>query len=161
MNRATPTPPAAVYVRVSAKEETVANQELELRRWATRVGLEVVKVYADTASGSRGDRVALSVVLAGAHRRKFDILLIWSLDRLSREGVGPMVRCMDQLRAAGVRVQSNQETWVDTAHLSGISSSRCSRGWRSRSASGSASRFAPAKPGPEPKGSVSAGSLVM
>jgi len=109
------TPRAAVYVRVSAKEQTVANQELELRQWAKRVGLDVVKVYADTASGSRGDRVALSAVLAGAHRREFDILLIWSLDRLSREGIGPMVRYMDQLRAAGVRVQSHQETWVDTS----------------------------------------------
>ncbi len=109
------TPRAAVYVGVSAKEQTVANQELELRRWAKRVGLEVVKVYADTASGSRGDRVALSAVLAGAHRREFDFLLIWSLDRLSREGIGPMVRYMDQLRAAGIRVRSHQETWVDTS----------------------------------------------
>ncbi len=106
---------AALYVRVSAKEQTVANQELELRRWAERRGLEIAKVYAETASGARGDRVALAAVLAGAHRREFDVLLIWSLDRLSREGIGPMVRYMDQLRAVGVRVQSHQEPWVDTS----------------------------------------------
>jgi DNA invertase Pin-like site-specific DNA recombinase len=106
---------AALYVRVSAKEQTVANQELELRRWAERRGLEIAKVYAETASGARGDRVALAAVLAGAHRREFDVLLIWSLDRLSREGIGPMVRYMDQLRTTGVRVQSHQEAWVDTS----------------------------------------------
>lgn len=43
------------------------------------------------------------------------MLLIWALDRLSREGIGPMVRYMDQLRAAQIRVLSHQEPWVDTA----------------------------------------------
>jgi len=105
---------AALYVRVSTKEQTVANQEFELKRWADRLGLEVVKVYADTASGARSDRAALAAVLAGAHRREFDVLLIWSLDRLSREGIGPMVRYMDHLRAAGVQIRSHQEPWVDT-----------------------------------------------
>ncbi len=106
---------AALYVRVSTKEQTHVTQESELLRWADRLGLEVVRVYADTASGARGDRSALHAVLSGAHRREFDALLIWALDRLSREGIGPMVRYIDQLRAAGVRVMSHQEPWVDTA----------------------------------------------
>ena len=110
-----PSPRAALYVRVSTREQTTKNQELELRRWADRLGFEVVCVYSETASGARSDRVALAAVLAAAHRREFDVLLIWSLDRLSREGIGPMVRYMDQLQATGVRVQSHQETWVDTS----------------------------------------------
>ncbi len=105
----------ACYVRVSTKEQTVASQEFELRQWADRLGFEVVRVYSDTASGARSDRAALASVLAGAHQREFDTLLIWALDRLSREGIGPMVRYMDQLRAGGVRVMSHQEPWVDTA----------------------------------------------
>ncbi len=105
---------AALYVRVSTKEQTTQNQERELRQWADRLGFEVGQVYADTASGARADRTALAAVLAGAHRREFDILLIWSLDRMSREGIGPMIRYMDQLRAAGVGVMSHQESWVDT-----------------------------------------------
>lgn len=105
---------AALYVRVSTKEQTTQNQERELRQWAERLGFEVGKVYADTASGARADRTALAAVLVGAHRREFDILLIWSLDRLSREGIGPMIRYMNQLRAAGVGVMSHQESWVDT-----------------------------------------------
>jgi len=59
---------AALYVRVSTKEQTVENQERDLRAWAQRLGLEVVRVYADTASGARSDRAALAAVLAGAHR---------------------------------------------------------------------------------------------
>lgn len=106
---------AALYLRVSTREQTVANQERELRGWADRLGLEVIRVYTDTASGSRADRVALGQVLAGAHRREFDVLLVWALDRLSREGIGPMLRHLDALRATGVRVMSHQEGWVDTA----------------------------------------------
>lgn len=86
----------ALYVRVSSKEQTTQNQERELRQWAERLGFEVGKVYADTASGTRSDRAALAAVLASAHRREFDVLLIWSLDRLSREGIGPMTRQGDR-----------------------------------------------------------------
>lgn len=51
----------------------------------------------------------LKALLDAAHRREFDTLLIWALDRLSREGIGPMVRTMEQLPVAGVRVLSHQE----------------------------------------------------
>jgi DNA invertase Pin-like site-specific DNA recombinase len=103
---------AVLYLRVSTRDQSVENQEPELRRWADRLGFEVVRVYADTASGARSDRAALAEVPAGAHRRELD--LIWSLDRLSREGIAPMVRYFEQLRLAGVRVMSHQEPWVDT-----------------------------------------------
>ncbi len=66
----------------------------------------MVRVYSDTASGARSDRAALAAVLVGAHRREFDVLLIWALDRLSREGIASMTGYMEQLQRAGVRVLS-------------------------------------------------------
>ena len=104
----------ALYVRVSTKEQTTANQERELRRWAERLGLKVVAVYADTMSGARSDRAELAKLLTAAHRREFDVLLVWALDRVSREGIGRMVGYIEQLRAAGIRVLSHQESWLDT-----------------------------------------------
>ena len=104
---------AVLYLRVSTRDQSVENQERELRHWADRLGFEVAAVYADTASGSRSDRAALAAVLAGAHRREFGVVLIWSLDRLSREGVGATARYLEQL--GGVRVMSHQEPWLDTA----------------------------------------------
>jgi len=104
----------ALYVRVSTKEQTTENQERELRQWAQRLGLEVVAVYADTMSGARSDRAALAGVLTAAHRREFDVLLVWALDRVSREGIGRMVGYVEQLRTAGIRVLSHQEPWLDT-----------------------------------------------
>ena len=98
---------AALYVRVSTRDQSVENQERELRRWAERLGFNVVRVCAETASGARSDRAALAEVLAGAHRREFDAILIWSLDRFSREGmILPMVRYFEQLRLASARDES-------------------------------------------------------
>ena|SRR5882724_4618237 len=104
----------ALYLRVSTRDQTTENQERELRDWAERLGFNLVRLYGETASGTRDDRSGLSQLLAGAHRREFDVLLIWSLDRLSREGIGPMARYLGQLRAAAIRVMSYQEPWLDT-----------------------------------------------
>ena len=46
----------------------------------------MVHEYIDRASGKRGDRVQFQRLFEAASRREFDILLFWSLDRLSREG---------------------------------------------------------------------------
>jgi len=105
---------AVLYLRVSTREQTAENQERELQRWAEHLGFELVRQYSETASGSRTDRLAFSELLAAAHRREFDVLLVWSLDRLSREGIGAMAGYMGQLRAAGIRVMSHQEPWLDT-----------------------------------------------
>ncbi len=110
---------AAMYLRVSTREQTTDTQEAELRSWAGRLGLEVARVYAETASGARSDRVAPAEVLTGAHRREFDTLLVWALDRLSREGIGPMVRYLDELRRLGIRVMSHQEPWLDSGGPAG------------------------------------------
>jgi DNA invertase Pin-like site-specific DNA recombinase len=107
---------AALYVRVSSEEQTTQNQEPELRRWAKRLGLKVVKKYADNGlSGSRRNRPGLIAMLNGAHRRDFDVLLIWALDRLTREGVGETLAYLKKLKAAGVAVRSLHEDWLNTS----------------------------------------------
>ena len=107
---------AALYIRVSDKDDqTSANQEPVLRRWAKRLGLKIVRVYADSMTGARHDRAGLTQVLEGAHRREFDVLLVWALDRLSREGIGPMQKYLDRLRDVGIRIMSHEESWLDTS----------------------------------------------
>lgn len=107
----------ALYARVSTNggKQDTENQLVELRKWAERCGGEIVCEYIDEASGSRGDRKALLEMLSDAHKRKFDTLVIWSLDRLSREGIAKMTRYLDQLKSYGVRVVSLQESWLDTS----------------------------------------------
>src|SRR5436190_22476776 len=76
---------AALYLRVSTDEQTVANQERELREAAAAKGLDVVKVYRDEGiSGSKGrdKRPGLDAALKDATRGKYGVLMASSVDRL-------------------------------------------------------------------------------
>jgi DNA invertase Pin-like site-specific DNA recombinase len=108
---------AALYVRVSTDEQTSKNQEADLRELAKRKGLTVVKTYADNGvSGSRSEkeRPQLLAMFQAAHRREFDMLLFWALDRLSREGVYAVHGYLQRLVQAGVGYQSHQEPWLNS-----------------------------------------------
>src|SRR5580658_6223231 len=77
----------AVYLRVSTGEQTTTNQRLELEAWADRCGHEITDVYEDHAvSGAKSSdqRPALSRLLKDAVRRRFDMVAVWSVDRLGR-----------------------------------------------------------------------------
>lgn len=106
-----------IYARVSTSDgrQSVVNQLTPLREWAGRLGGSFIAEYVDEASGSRSDRSSLTRLLEDAHRRKFDTLLIWALDRLSREGVAQMTGYLERFKACGVRVLSHEEPWLDTA----------------------------------------------
>lgn len=107
----------ALYVRVSTHNgrQDTDNQLAPLRDWAKRLGGEIVGEYIDEASGSKADRKALKQLLDDAHLRKYDTLLIWALDRLSREGIARMSGYIERLQQSGIRVLSHQEPWLDTS----------------------------------------------
>jgi DNA invertase Pin-like site-specific DNA recombinase len=75
---------AALYVRVSTSEQDTALQETELRQYVESRGWECV-VYQDKAqSGAKNDRPALNQMLSDMRRRRFDVVVVWKLDRLAR-----------------------------------------------------------------------------
>jgi DNA invertase Pin-like site-specific DNA recombinase len=78
---------AALYVRTSTLDQTTENQERELRAVAARLGHEIVEVYADNGiSGAKGRdrRPAFDRLCRDVTRRRFDIIMAWSVDRLGR-----------------------------------------------------------------------------
>jgi DNA invertase Pin-like site-specific DNA recombinase len=78
---------AAIYLRVSTDEQTTESQERELRAAAERIGHEIVAVYRDAGfSGSKGrdQRPGFDAMHKDACRRKFDIVMAWSVDRIGR-----------------------------------------------------------------------------
>lgn len=107
----------ALYARVSTNggRQDTENQLGPLREWASRLGGELTGEYLDQASGSRSDREALNRLLEDARLRKFDTLLIWALDRLSREGIVRLAGYLERLKGYGIRILSHQEPWLDTA----------------------------------------------
>jgi DNA invertase Pin-like site-specific DNA recombinase len=78
---------AAIYVRVSTTGQTIENQERDLRAVAAKAGWKITKVYADIGiSGARrrNDRPAFKAMCDDASRRRFDMVMSWSVDRLGR-----------------------------------------------------------------------------
>ena len=68
-----------------------------------------------TASGYTGaqERV-LSELIQGAQRREYTVVLVWSLDRLTRQGVSATLEAVNRLVKAGCKVVSLQEPWLET-----------------------------------------------
>jgi DNA invertase Pin-like site-specific DNA recombinase len=109
----------AVYGRVSTKDrgQEVENQLRQLREFCLRQGYVIVKEYADNASGKSGDREQFQAMFEAASRREFDILLFWSLDRLSREGVYETLTYLQRLTSYGVGYRSYTEQYLDSCGM--------------------------------------------
>ncbi len=61
-------------------------------------------------------KAELARLLADAHAGRFSVVVVWAADRLSREGIEPLLAIVRKLRAAGVAVVSVQEPWLDTTN---------------------------------------------
>jgi len=109
----------ALYARVSKSDgsQDTENQTRQLRQFADSQGWTVVHQYVDRASGKRGDREQFQKMFAGASRREFDILLFWSLDRLSREGVVETLNHLERLTGYGVNYRSFTEQYLDSTGI--------------------------------------------
>lgn len=111
---------AALYLRVSTKDQSSANQRDKLVDVAARSGWEIVEVYEDAAvSGakSRAGRPAFDRLLRDAARRQFDVVMAWSVDRLGRSLQG-LVSFLGDLHAVKVDLYLHQQG-VDTTTPSG------------------------------------------
>ena len=76
----------AIYARVSTVDQNYEGQLEELRALADRSGWEVVEVYSEKVSGTKEteDRPELKRMMRDARWRKFEKVLVWSVDRLGR-----------------------------------------------------------------------------
>ncbi len=106
----------AVWVRVSTAEQDTGNQAQALRMWAQARGLTVVHEYVMHESAWTGThKKQLAIALDDARKGDYDVLLVWALDRLSRQGIMSMGHTMADFTTAGAMVWSHQESWTETA----------------------------------------------
>lgn len=111
---------AALYVRVSTDGQTVENQTRELRQIAERRGWEIVQTYSDAGiSGSKGrdQRPGLDAMLNDAKRRRFDVVMAWSIDRMGRSLID-LLNTIQELEACGVDLFLEQQA-LDTTTPAG------------------------------------------
>ena len=110
----------AIYARVSTDKQTVDNQLIELRSLCDRHGYIIVQEYTDSGiSGakSRNDRPALDALMKDATRRRFDMVMCWSIDRLGRS-LQHLVEILNELQAIGIDLHFQQQG-MDTSTPSG------------------------------------------
>lgn len=106
----------AIYARVSTKNhgQDTENQLRLLRELCEREGHKVFREYVDQASGGTGDRPAFRRMFEDATKHKFDLVLFWSLDRFSREGVLATLQYLERLTNLGINYRSISETYLDS-----------------------------------------------
>ena len=109
-----------IYVRVSTTKQTVENQIQVLREYSDRCGYQITQIYSDNGiSGSKGrqDRPGLDQMLKDGVQRKFEMVLVWSVDRLGRS-VSHLVEVMNELNELKIDLYFNQQS-IDTSTSSG------------------------------------------
>src|SRR4051794_39178373 len=107
----------ALYTRVSTRKQETDNQVQVLRDFAGKQGWEIVAEYIDVVSGSgRKERPRFLAMMQDASQRKFDLLLFWALDRLSREGIVKTLGYLEQLRMWGCGWRSYTQPFLDTGN---------------------------------------------
>lgn len=92
---------AVLYLRVSTTEQHVENQRADLVEYGARRGWHVEE-YADVGvSGAKDRRPALDDLLRDARRRRFDVLVVWRLDRLGRN-LRHLLQVLEELDTLGI-----------------------------------------------------------
>ena len=101
---------------MSTADQHYENQITQLKEYATKQDWTVTEVKTDTASGSKSmdERQGLKEVFQLAHKKKFDILLFWSLDRFSREGSRKTLEYLTTLDSYGVQWHSFTEQYISS-----------------------------------------------
>ena len=109
----------AIYLRVSTDGQTVENQRRELEAVAERRGWRIVKTYEDAAmSGAkrRDQRPAFAAMMKDAARGRFDLVMVWAVDRLGRSTatVAPAMADLADLRVGFYALKEGMD--ATTAH---------------------------------------------
>ncbi len=103
---------AALYLRVSTETQACENQRPDLESIAASRGLQIVATYEEQISALKA-RPAYEKMRNDAHRGRFDVLLIWAIDRFGRSMTGNLEALLE-LDRRGVQVVSAREPWLDT-----------------------------------------------
>jgi len=103
-----------IYARVSTDKQDADNQIAQLTSWVTSRGWELAGIYRENESAwKNGHQKELVRLMDDARKRRFEAVLVWALDRLSREGPLAILTFVNRLKSYGVKVLSYQESWTE------------------------------------------------
>ncbi|NIK55753.1 recombinase family protein [Kribbella shirazensis] len=115
---------ADLYLRVSVDrpgQTAIERQEVDCRSWASEQALKVRRVHVDLGQSAYldagGRRQGLREALAAVSSGVVGTLVIWKLDRLSRQGIGRVGEFLRTIGAVGGRLVSVRDG-LDTSDTS-------------------------------------------
>ena len=100
---------AVIYARVSTNGQDYERQLNDLREYASRMGYEVVKEFAEKISGAKkvAEREALTELLSYVETNHIDKVLIYECSRLSRR-VADFINIVDRLNELHISLYIHQ-----------------------------------------------------
>lgn len=109
----------AIYSRCSTKNkgQDATNQSTILSQYCQKMNYTVYREYTDYESGATTNRTEFKQMFNDAHKRQFDLVLFWSLDRFSREGTRATINLLQQLENFGVQFRSYTEQYIDSSGI--------------------------------------------
>ena len=113
----------ALYARVSLDETNIndrhyqepENQLIPLREFCKTMGYEIISEYTDRASGANPNRPEFRQMMQDGMMHRFNTILVWKLDRFSREKLTNTVAYIQQLKSRNVALISLTESWLNTS----------------------------------------------
>jgi len=105
----------AIYVRVSTKGQELENQLLQLRNYCEKSDWNIYKEYTDVISGKEESRPSYDILFSEAHKKLFDGVVFWSLDRFARSGTLFTLQKLKELDNLGIFWHSYQDQYLSTA----------------------------------------------
>lgn len=111
----------ALYARVSkdkadsrGKLQNPENQLAPMREYCQRMQWEISAEFIDRVTGGTSDRPQFQAMMGRVRQRHFDIILVWALDRFSREGIVNTMAYVKQLRDYKTILKGHDDLWLDT-----------------------------------------------
>lgn len=108
---------AGALVRVSSEEQAKGGyglefQEQDIRVFCERNALELVHIFRDEGySGASQNRPGFREMMEWAREKRFDVLVVWKLDRLFRD-TKLTLQTIDELASLGIEFRSVHETFT-------------------------------------------------
>jgi putative DNA-invertase from lambdoid prophage Rac len=108
---------AAIYCRVSTKDQDCSRQKEDLTAYANTCGFVLNGCYSETGSGAKNDRQERKKIIELARSRSIDAVLVTELSRWGRSTTD-LIMTLEQLASYGVSLiaQTGMQYDLSTPH---------------------------------------------
>jgi len=103
-----------IYTRVSTEKQDYENQISQLKEFCKKNNWTIYKIFSETISGKESQRPEFKKMMDEASQRKFDGILVWALDRFTREGTMQVWNYLQKLDMYKVKFISFTEPYFNT-----------------------------------------------